>query len=165
VQDTATAKMKAMAERLGDLTPLMQRFGQHMMPSVRQNFAVGGRPTWTPGKFEVAPAKGGNRRAKRRQGRTRNGGLLVLTGDLRGHIDFYADKRDLMLRARPTQNGVKAAVHQWGVPDTEHGGSGRLAGRGNTVAIPARPYLVFQKEDIAWFRASADGWIRVGRHE
>lgn len=154
--------------RTGDLTPIMRAFGNHMMSSVRENFSVGGRPTWDEPKFEVTPlvmTKDGKRRVgrgRRAQGRKKMGGLLVLSGDLRSSITFDPQPADLVLVAAPEEDPVKAPVHQWGVPDTAHGGSGRLAGRGNTVAIPARPYLVFQPEDIVFFRDLVAGWIRVG---
>lgn len=161
--DTATPKLRAMIDRLSDLTPLMQGMGQHMLPSVRRNFNEGGRPEpWAPGKFEVegfeeqalrSATKSYKGRAQRRQGRTRMGGLLVLTGDLRGSIGYTAERGDLVLWSRPEMNPVKAAVHQFGT---------NRAGRNHDITIPARPFLVFQQEDLSYFRKSADGWIRVG---
>ncbi len=164
VRDTARARLAAIAARVGDLSPLMTLTGRHMMTSVRRNFDVGGRPEWDELKnVEVAP-KGTRRRKgsnQRIQGKTRLGGPLVLSGDLRGSIDFHAETADLVLLAHPDP-ALKAPVHQWGVPDTKHGGSGRLAGKYHNVSIPARPFLMFQPEDLDWFRKALLGWIRVG---
>jgi phage gpG-like protein len=169
INDTASAKLRAMAGRINDSTPIMNQMGRHMQISVRENFNAGGRPdAWTPGRFEVetieegilsggsryrAGATGKVRRAKRRQGRVRMGGLLVLTGDLRGTIGYTPERADLILWSRPEMNPIKAFVHQFGTT---------RAGRGHNITIPARPFLVFQKDDVAYFRKLADGWIRVG---
>ncbi len=168
-------RLAGMADRANDLTPIMRQLGERMMTSVKKNFDQGGRPTpWEPlasGTVISAEVwKGFSRSWKARmlkmgyrrvQGRKRMGGPLVLTGNLRASIDYRAEPRDLVLVARPDP-GVKGPVHQWGVPDTAHGGTGRLAGRGHNVRIPARPYLVFQPEDLAYARDLLRGWIRVG---
>lgn len=165
--DTASPKLRAMAGRVADLTNLMAALGRHMTPSIRKNFDEGGRPNpWAPlasgvvikgavwNDFGRAQKGRMTRMGYRVQGRNRSGGPLVLTGDLRDNIGWTAEPRDLVLWARPKNNAVKAPVHQFGTA---------RAGRHHNVTIPARPYLVFQREDLAWFRASCDGWIRVGR--
>lgn len=154
VSGNAASKLREIGDRVADTTPLMTMMGRHMMPSIRTNFLVGGRPTWEQLQTIVVGPRGSRSQKYRRvQGRTRLGGPLVLTGDLRNHISFVAEKLDLILTASPTP-GVKGPVHQYGATG---------AGRGHNVMIPARPYLVFQPEDIAWFKAAAEGWIRVGQ--
>jgi phage gpG-like protein len=157
VVDTATAKLLAMAGRVADLTPLMTLTGRHMQTSIRQNFNQGGRPDlWEPLKGLVVLAAGTRRKKgskARIQGKTRMGGPLVLTGDLRDHIGFTPEPQDLVLWARPENNPIKAFVHQFGTT---------IAGKNHDITIPPRPYLVFQPEDLDWFRKSADGWIRIG---
>lgn len=152
IVDTASPKLKAMANRVADLTPLMESFGRHMMPSIRKNFDVGGRPAWQPLVGVTILPKGTTKKGYRTQGRPRMGGPLVLTGDLRGSVTFIPEKADLILTAHPDPN-VKGPVHQFGT---------NRAGRHHNVTIPARPYLVFQPEDVEWFRKACDGWIRVG---
>jgi phage gpG-like protein len=174
VEDNASATLQKMADRLGDLTPLMQSFGRHMMTSVRSNFLQGGRPfkwddlkgervgsveetiLWASGLHGEHPGKKRARKPwKREQGRARMGGPLVLTGNLKDSITFIATPNDLILT---TSDGldpmVKGPVHQWGTD---------RAGRNRNVVIPARPFLVFQSEDLDWFRNSALGWARTGR--
>jgi phage virion morphogenesis protein len=154
VKDTATAKLAAIGRRVADLTPLMTMMGRHMENSVRRNFNVGGRPKWDDLKGVIVLPKGASRSKKVRvQGRTRMGGPLVLTGDLRDHIGFTPQEQDLIVWARPEHDPVKAFVHQYGTT---------RAGRGHNVTIPARPYLIFQDEDLSWFKKACAGWIRVG---
>lgn len=179
VQDTASAMLTGIMKRTGDLSPLMEGFGRYMQKSIRKNFSDGGRPKaweplkwvrvgskeeaimWSEGLHSEHPAMvhpGRSLRArkpwKREQGKNRMGGPLVLTGDLRSSIGFTPEKNDLVLWARPAENAVKAPVHQFGTTK---------AGRNHDVTIPARPYLVFQREDIAWFRAALSGWVRVAK--
>ena len=156
VADLASPKLRAMCERVGNLKPLMVMMGHHMENSVRRNFNQGGRPdTWTELKGVTVLPKGTRRKQgsrQRIQGKSRLGGPLVLTGDLRSSIGFTAEIDDLVLWSRPTP-AVKAAVHQYGTD---------RAGRGNATVIPARPFLMFQKDDIEWFRKALAGWVRVG---
>jgi phage gpG-like protein len=153
IENTVSAKLQAMMNRVGDLSPLMTMLGRHMQTSVRQNFNVGGRPEWDAIKGVIVLPKGGRSRKVRVQGRTRMGGPLVVTGDLRGSIGFTPEAKDLVLWARPDQDPVKAFVHQYGTT---------IAGKNHNITIPARPYLVFQSEDIDWFRKACAGWVRVG---
>lgn len=146
-------KLGELLSRLKDPTPVMDSFGKHMMPSIRKNFDVGGRPTWDKLANVVVIPKGQKRRkGQRRQGEVRMGGPLVLTGDLRNSIGYTPSATDLVLWAKPNPN-VKGPVHQFGTTK---------AGKNHNVTIPARPYLVFQKADIDWFRKALAGWIRVG---
>lgn len=154
-----TRRMLAeMIYRASDLTPIMDQFGKYMVRSVRKNFDQGGRPKkWDRLKYWPVVPKGTKRtrwnQFKRMQGRARMGGPLVLTGDLRAHIGYEAEPKDLVLYATPEYDAVKAPVHQRGTDK---------AGRGRNVIIPARPYLVFQREDIQYFKKLASGWLRVG---
>lgn len=156
MKDTATAKLKAIMARVGDFTPAMTSMGNHMMPSIRQNFDVGGRPDkWADLKGVIVLSAGTSRRGKnagrRRQGEIRMGGPLVLSGNLRSSPTFIAEPMDLVLTAHPDPS-VKV-VHQKGT---------NRAGRGHNVVIPPRPFLRFQQEDLSWFRSMIAGWVRVG---
>jgi phage gpG-like protein len=155
VVDTATPILNAIAGRVRDLTPLMTLMKNHMMVSIRQNFDVGGRPIpWAPLKNEEVGPKGSrSKRYRRVQSRPRMGGPLVMSGNLRDSIGGTPEADDLVLYARPDTDPIKAWVHQYG---TEN------AGRNHNVTIPARPYLVWQEDDLDWFRKGADGWIRMG---
>jgi len=160
IVDTASALLQAIADRVGDMKPLMTTMGHHMENSVRRNFNQGGRPDAWAELAGVTVLPKGTRRKKggreRIQGKVRLGGPLVLTGDLRSSIGFTAEEADLVLWAAPGHDAIKAAVHQYGT---------NRAGRNNTVTIPARPYLVFQTDDIEFFVKALSGWIRVGTRE
>jgi phage gpG-like protein len=157
ISDTATAKLKAMASRTSDSTTMMTLFGNRMEKSVRRNFDQGGRPTWAALKGETVLPKGtgrGKNSSQRIQGKTRLGGPLVLTGDLRNSIGFRAEPTDLVLYAAPLEDAVKAFVHQRGTT---------TAGKNHNITVPQRKFVMFQPEDIDWFKKSLAGWIRVGQ--
>ncbi len=143
-----------MIQRAGDLSPVMALMGRHMMASTRVTFDVGGRPVpWAPlANVNVLP-KGSRSKKYRVEGRARMGGPLVLTGDLRRSVGFTAEPKDLVLWDRPSNDPIKAPVHQYGAKE---------AGRSRNVTIPKRPYLFFQKEDRAYFHDLCSGFIRVG---
>lgn len=156
IEDNVSRSLAEMADRIGDMTALMVSMGHHMENSVRRNFNEGGRPDLWAELAGVTVLSIGTRRKRggreRIQGKPRLGGPLVLTGDLRGSIGFTPETADLVLWARPTP-GVKGPVHQHGTT---------RAGRNHTTVIPARPFLMFQKSDVEWFKRSLLGWIRVG---
>lgn len=156
IEDNASQSLAEMADRIGDMTALMTSMGHHMENSVRRNFNEGGRPDAWAELAGVTVLPTGTRRKRggreRIQGKSRLGGPLVLTGDLRGSIGFTPEAADLVLWARPTP-AVKGPVHQYGTT---------VAGRNHNITIPARPFLMFQKSDIEWFKRSLQGWIRVG---
>ena len=147
-------RIAGMVQRAGDLSPVMALMGRHMMASTRTTFDVGGRPVPSaPLKNVTVMPKSYRGRKFRAEGRARMGGPLVLTGDLRRSTGFTAEPKDLVLWNRPSNDPIKAAVHQYG--------SDR-AGRGNRTVIPMRKYLLFQKEDLDYFRSLGSGFIRLG---
>ena len=149
----AARDLHELAARAGDLEPVMTSFGRHMMTSIRDNFRAGGRPEkWEDLKGVVVFPKGTKRRNARVAERRRMGGPLVLTGDLSRNIGFEAEPFDLVIGAAPEEDAVKAPVHQYGTD---------RAGRGHNITIPARPYLMFQEEDIRYFGDLLAGWLRV----
>ena len=157
VEDKASAGLARILGRAKDLKPMMTAMGRRMVISVRTNFNEGGRPVkWAPLKGVVVLPKNTRRKGQRTQAQARMGGPLVLTGDLRAEIGFTAQAQDLLVWASPQNDPIKAPVHQYGTD---------RAGRGHNTVIPARPYLLFQQEDIQWFLAAVDGFIRVGTLE
>jgi phage virion morphogenesis protein len=147
-------RLAGMIQRAGDLTPVMNLMGRHMMASIRTTFDVGGRPVpWASLKNVHVLPKGSRSKKYRAEGRARQGGPLVLTGDLRRSIGFTPESKDLVVWDRPSRDAVKAPVHQYGTDS---------AGRGHNVHIPKRPYLFFQKEDRAYFHDLVSGFIRLG---
>lgn len=161
-----------MIARSNDLSPVMALFGRQMMKSVRANFDWSGRPVkWEPLKrVVVAPMNRKSRAKGRVAGRARMGGPLVLTGDLRRSTGFTAEPHDLVIWNRPTNDAVKAPVHQYGavIGRMTKAGQPRRSSRGRfvgAIVIPARPYLVFQREDLRYFRDLVVSYIRLGRRK
>ncbi len=117
--DAALSELEA---RLNRLSGPIEAFGRTMMDSVARNFDEHGRPDrWQPLSESTLRRKG-------------NDTILVDTGRLRGSIGYRVGRDSLTVYAEMPY----ASVHQLG-------GS---AGRGKAAAIPARPFLVFQDEDV-----------------
>lgn len=113
------AKLSGVAQRATDLTPAMKRGGIVMLASVNRNFGESGRPSrWVP----LAP---GTVRQKARLGYSPL--PLIRTGVLRASISPSTSTNSLKIGTSVPY----AKYHQLG-----------------TRSIPARPYLVFQKQDI-----------------
>ncbi len=119
-------------------SPYLKEIGLHMVASIKRNFEVGGRPKrWKPLSKETIK--------RRRKGSSKP---LVDTGRLKNSINFKITGRSVEIG--PSGDIVYAAIHQFG---------GR-AGRGHSAQIPARPYLVFQKEDINYIKEVMDEALR-----
>jgi phage gpG-like protein len=148
------AEIEALIKRGIDMSPAMKNIGEMVSNSVRQNFIDGGRPEpWTPLSFATlwgvmhgnrAFTKGGSARGRLRIGAARALGdkqILIgkgTRGGLMGSIGYNASTDNVEVGAGGAGPSMKyARIHQFG----------GMAGRGNKVKIPARPYLVMQPED------------------
>lgn len=150
--EQAMQRLEALEQRGGNLTGLFRSFGEHMKESIEKNFDAEGRPTrWAP----LSPAtlvgwvggykKGGSYRTKggrlTAKGAAAVSGRKILTqsGILRRSVYYVAQGMGIEVIAGGA--GLPyAAIHQFG----------GQAGRGHKVSLPARPYLLFQDEDIDW---------------
>ena len=155
-QDTVSAFLAALREKLKDLSPAMQQVAGIMHSAVEDNFAAQGRPAWKPSK-----------RVLKKGGRT-----LQDTGRLASSIRPSHTKTDAIVGT----NVIYAAIHQFGGKVTKPasrrtlafkstGGfmSRKAAGRRKTGAtrvafanysdrtftIPARPFLSLTDGDWA----------------
>ena len=152
--DRVRGLLTRIQRRMADLTPAMKIIGETVRTSVIRNFEVGGRPRWKP----LSPVTLARRKGKKilmRQG---------FAGGLAGSIHWkaYSD------RAVIGTNKIYAAVHQFGAKKgsfgaftftvREHmrrirsGGKVRVREHKRTVRlpwgdIPARPFLMVQRED------------------
>ncbi len=118
-----------LKKRMGNLSPLMKNVGEMALTSIRKNFETGGRPRKWPG-LKLSTIK-----QRTAQGHW-PGNILVrhgVSGGLLGSINYKAQTDRVILSA----NKVYAAIHHFGGP----------AGRGHKAKIPARPYMLLQKED------------------
>lgn len=139
--------------RARDMTPVYRDWGHRMLNSVSQNFRVGGRPDrWAPlAQATILGRLGGKRKAMKRKGGMRAPAArkaagfktLVRSARLKNSISYRLISNGIEVGT----NVVYAAIHQYG----------GKAGRGRSVTIPARPYLVVQDEDL---RVMADAMER-----
>lgn len=111
-----------LARDAQNLEKPVEKGGKVMLQSIRRNFAVGGRPKWTP---LAASTK------KRKKGRK----ILVGEGTLRDSF-------------KPSQNGnsVEVGTNVIYGPRHNFGYEGK-EGRGHSPT-PARPFVLFQQEDV-----------------
>lgn len=105
--------------------PLKRSIQQVMAPSFQKNFDVGGRPSWA----DLQPTT--TERFKKRGG----GGALVATGTLKrkaGQLNIW------------TIDGPGGMASVDTVPGAEYG----MFHQDGTRHFPARPWAVFQQEDM-----------------
>ncbi|MFQ5765772.1 MAG: phage virion morphogenesis protein, partial [Rhodospirillales bacterium] len=137
--------------RAVDLSAPLKSFGVHMVRSVQKNFEAGGRPVqWIP-----------SRRARRRGGKT----LIDTARLMRSVVSRVLNPSTLAVGT----SVIYARVHQFGVdrtvtvPDTVRivrQAFGRpisprqvlFKSHRRRMRIPARPFLVFQEEDLQILR-------------
>ena len=133
--ESTQAFLRDLAGRIGDVGPALRGFGRVMLRSISENFEQEGRPlAWKP----LAQAT----RDARRHGtgsvnRPREHSILSNTGLLKGGMRYLVEGNVLRVGTSGPAN-VYARIHQLG----------GQAGRGHAVTIPARPYLLFQHEDL-----------------
>ena len=113
--------------RTADLSPVFKRFGAYMLRSVAKNFREGGRPN----KWMIS-----RKRVKRPGSQT-----LIATGILKNSIAPEFDAKSLTISMG--SNLKYARIHQLGAP------WGRFK---RPAYMPARPYLLFQDEDLDYFK-------------
>ena len=130
----ALASLKA---KMGNMTPVMRTVGQVIRASVQKNFETGGRPT---GWVKLSPVTtAGKKRGK--------GGhkILVDTARLKNSPKVKASANEVTVGT----NLVYAAIQHFG----------GMAGRGQKVKIPARPYMLIQPEDWDEINREASEWL------
>lgn len=122
----ATAMLSGFSKRSIDLTAPMKQAAILMMASIQRNFDSGGRPaSWIP----LAPSTLKQKIAKGYSSRP-----LIRTGALRQSISSSSERMSMSLGTSIRYGRIH-----------EYGG---FAGRGGSANIPARPYLLFQRQDL-----------------
>jgi len=122
-----------LVQKLSDLSEPLEVFGHSMMDSVILNFACQGRPKrWKPLAASTIRRKGSET-------------ALIDTGRMISSIGVAGGPDRVMLRA-----GVPYAAVQ------HYGGH---AGRFGSPLIPARPFLVFQDEDVAGLKRMLSDYL------
>jgi len=126
------APVAGLYSRLTDLGPVMDKAGTLMLSSVAENFAAQGRPEkWSPLSLSTVRGKG-------------QAVMLYETGFLMSSIGYAAFSDRLEVTARAPY----AAFQQEG----GHAGN-------NGAATPARPFLLFQHDDVGAIRDMVEKYI------
>ena len=168
VKEQALKALTGLDLRTRDLTPVMTDFAGYMRGSVQKNFDAQGRPArWAPLKTSSLAAWMGSRKSfgtksggVSAKGQAALSGRLILTDTarLRNSIDFKALARGV----EGFTNVKYAAIHHFGGQTKAHTIVPRVKkalfwpGAGHPVKsvqhpgsrIPARPFLMFQDEDV-----------------
>jgi phage gpG-like protein len=151
--------------------PLTRSVRQVMIPSIQQNFTVGGRPAWEP----LSEATG---KIREEAGYGASGPILVRSGALQRNMGFlsmwqvtstFATIRDLPSRI------WYGKLHQSGYGSfsalVERSGGVKEAlaevgtGREAKIAIPPRPFVMFQDQDVRDIGQVFSKWLdeRIAR--
>jgi len=113
--------------------------GDYAVKSIRQNFLAGGRPEkWKPLSPVTLAMKLGKSKGKARAKKAKTNKVLIglgMKGGLMGSIHYKASDSEVVIGP---DSKPYAAIHQFG----------GMAGRNRKVKIPARPYMVLQKDDV-----------------
>ena len=136
-RDTALRSIGALAGRIDDPATALELAGVHMLRSIQRNFDAIGRPErWAPNAPGTIARKGSSK-------------PLVDTGWLMNSVRFHTTPTQLVLEA----DGPGARIHQFGGE----------TGRGHAVTIPARPYMLFQDEDLVDIAGVYEDFLADGR--
>ena len=137
-------RLEGMIARTKDLRPALRIIGEIGLTSIQRNFEKGGRPRkWKELKLSTITQR-------KRQGNW-PGQILVrrgIGGGLLGSINYQVKAKKIIWSARK----IYAAIHHFG----------GMAGHGRKTKIPARPYMLFQREDRAEFKAALADYV-MGR--
>jgi phage virion morphogenesis protein len=141
--DAAKAMLSALSASMKDMTPVLKPIGETIRTSIVKNFEVGGRPQGWMKLSPLTVIKARGYKTARAKGNVFNVGvkagesgkkILVSSGRLMKSINVQqVSAREVVVGT----NVVYAAIHHFG----------GQAGRGRKVTIPARPYMLIQKED------------------
>jgi len=121
-------RLVRMKRKSSDMTPALKAAGVYMLGSIEKNFRAQGRPTKWTGLSKATLAR-------RRRGRGKGSPQILID---KARLKNSMTTRETSDTLQIGTNVVYAARHHFGYP----GGTGR--GRSKT---PARPFLMFQKED------------------
>jgi len=136
--------------------PLRQAVRDIMIPSIRRNFDAGGRPRWVPLTLDTIKRKGGNSHP------------LVRGGSLRrtmGYQNIWRIDREKALIADLPQSVWYGKVHQAGGKGSHESFYDPVrrahVNLGDDGAIPARPFVMIQRQDQIRIEALFKRWVRM----
>lgn len=141
-----------LADRAGNIRPVLEDFGKYMFDSIGQNFAAHGRPdTWKPSQKNPDHT-------------------LIDKGDLFASANTIVDgDTDLLLVAGGFgQPPAKAPSLQWGAHIRFKSRGGRFLPRSSRarknvtrgeIELVPRPYLLFQSDDLDMFYGMVETYL------
>ena len=137
--NAAFAKLQQQAT---NLRPILPAIAELIESDIKDNFDAGGRwsgsgePTLlSSGNTKWSPLAASTLRQKAKRGYRK---ILVSTGELRNSIEVRPEGNSIVI----SSNKAYAAIHNFG----------GKAGKNQKVTIPARPFLVIQKETLEEIR-------------
>ncbi len=136
--DRLDRALKSMAADVSNFrAPLEQSVRKVMIPSIVQNFEVGGRPPWEPLSDETIARKGDDR-------------PLIETGQ--GMRSAGARARWVIGRDRAEYHGESFPERSWPMQLHQHADD-------FNVNFPARPFAVVQPEDMSRMQGVFAAWL------
>lgn len=135
------AALDALAQRIGNMEPVLQAIGEDIMARAKQRFETSTGPDgqrWAPNaratiEAFIAKRGGFGKRGINKKGRDLAMGkrpLIGESGDLRRNFHVRADEVSVTV----AHSAIYAAIQQFG----------GQAGKGRRATIPARPFLPVQ---------------------
>jgi len=150
----ARSFLRGLADAAADLDPVRRDFADYMVTSVKRNFEAGGRPRrWDPSRRAVL--KGGQTLLK--TGRLRRSIMGLVSGEtvLVGSNLVYAGAHQFGVAKQVVQ---QVRSHSRKVKPRAKGQASyvivRAHARSVRLSLPARPFLVVQREDKAYLNRS-----------
>lgn len=134
-------RIEELYKRTGDFRGVTRIIGEIGLTSIQRNFEVGGRPR----RWKALAAS--TIRSRKRQHKW-PGQILVrrgVGGGLLGSISYRVRPHAVIFSTKK----IYAAIHHFG----------GQAGRGHKVTIPARPYMLFQREDREEMREALRSYL------
>lgn len=148
------AQVDMLAMELGNFRePMTKAIEQVMIPSFRQNFASGGRPPWPPLAAYTVQVRDGDDKPLVRTG--------ALEADATSLDIWHITDTAASIQSWPARTWY-ANIHQAGYGGVSSTSTSAAAGSGvgaAKVRIPARPFIMFQAEDIEDVREVFMVWL------
>jgi phage gpG-like protein len=136
--------------------PLRQAVKDVMIPSMQRNFDAGGRPRWVRLTKATIAQKGGNAAPLKRSGSLqRNMGFMSIWTFTRTQA-YIADLPQRIWYGKVHQSGGKGTHEGFFDPVLK-----RTVNIGDSGAIPARPFIMIQRQDEIRIEALFKRWVAM----
>ncbi|UWS78508.1 phage virion morphogenesis protein [Phaeobacter sp. G2] len=147
--DTLDPLLLALLEATGDMTGFMQDAGELLLSSTQDRVLRGQQPDGA----SFAPRSPATLKRYAKLGLS-FGAPLNVTGDMRNHLHYEADKDSVEYGS----NAIQSAVMQFGAAKGAFG----TASNGSSIPwgnIPARPFIGISEEDETNLALELEEWL------